>query len=174
MPEPLATRPPLPEVFGNYAIKGIEEVLAPAPVSWFPVTPGWQFLGLVLLLLLAWRAWLQLQRWRRNGYRRDALAHLKALRESGDPPVPQLLAIARLLKATAIAAYPRSAVASLSGRAWLSWLNSSTATPLFSGPAAELLESAQYRRSAPQPTDMSALFKAAEQWIEAHPEPTVD
>ena len=88
---------PLPEVFGNYAIKGIAEVLPPDPVSWLPVTPGWQVLGLLLLaLLLRWCA-ARYRHWRRNRYRGEALKALERL-VSG-PPDQALVRTATLLKA---------------------------------------------------------------------------
>ena len=171
MPDPVLTRPPLPEVFGNYTIKGIEEVVAPAQVSWWPATLGWQVLLAAAVLALAWWGFRRLQRWLRNGYRRAALGELRALSAGDDPPQQRLVSVARLLKATALAAYPRGDVAPLSGADWLQWLNHSTATPLFDEPSARLLCEAVYRPAAVSTADLAGLTAAVEQWILRHPGP---
>ena len=62
--------PPLPESFGNYAIRGIAEVLPPEPVSWIPVTTGWRLLGAAILLWVIYQGYRQYRAWRRDRYRR--------------------------------------------------------------------------------------------------------
>jgi hypothetical protein len=62
-------------------------------------------------VLVAFRAW---RKWRANAYRRAALRELAA----GE----SVAAMAEILKRTALVAYPRTDVASLSGPAWLAWL----------------------------------------------------
>lgn len=58
----------------------IPELLQPAlpPVpSWFPLPPGWLWLGAFLLIVLALIALFQCARWRRNLWRRQALEALQ-------------------------------------------------------------------------------------------------
>ena len=76
--------PPLPEVFGNYALGDFVEVVSPAGVSWWPQTVGWLWLGAGLLAYLGLRLWRFLRHWYRNRYRREAIARLQAdAREAG-------------------------------------------------------------------------------------------
>ena len=165
-------RPPLPEVFGNYSIRGIEEVLPAEPVTWWPSTLGWQLLLALLVLILAWRGWRLAVSWRRNRYRRAALAELQALQSCQTDNAHRLASLAALLKATAVYIYPRPEVAALSGHNWLTWLNGQTATALFSERSAQLLGEAVYR--AEPVIEGAALQQLAveiEDWIRSHPEP---
>jgi hypothetical protein len=165
--------PPLPDIFGNYAIKGISEVLAPEAISWLPSAPGWRWLGLVLLLLAGWRAWLALQKWRRNRYRRKALQQLDKLADNAGHGLLQ--ALSALLKGTALQAYPRIEVASLSGDEWLLWLNHNSGGACFSPTSAKLLTEAVYRAPAQgQTTEYRQLILEARNWIESHREASRD
>ena len=166
--------PPFPDVFGNYAIRGIEEIQAPGPVSWLPQTLGWQVLaGLLLLWLLnlGRRRW---QYWRRNRYRKFALLQLKAITTSAQESNRQLAAIAALLKATALQAYPRKEIAALSGSAWLDWLDQRTARPCFSK-TDELLTQQLYRDHREiGDEELKQLTLAIATWIREHREPGQD
>ena len=73
---------PLPDIFGNYAIAGIAEVISPDPVAWLPQTPGWRILGAVILVLLLRWSLKRYRDWRRNRYRRLALKELGRLHGS--------------------------------------------------------------------------------------------
>lgn len=164
--------PPLPDVFGNYAIRGILEVLPPDPVSWFPVTTGWKLLLLLALLALGRAAWLYWRRWRRNRYRAAALSELQCYRQETLPPIVRLHRIAALLKATALQAYPRRDIASLSGDRWLEWLDASAEDNIFGESSRALLLETLYRRDGvPQAQDIARLQQEAADWIRRHREP---
>lgn len=157
--------PSLPDAFGNYAIKGIEEVLPPDPVSWLPVTAGWKGLAMLAVGWFAWLVFKGYRRWRRNRYRREALRELERIRSA--EPAARLEAIAVLLKATALAAYPRGEVASLHGCAWTGWLDSEGAG--LSDASRRLLASDQYRPgSAVDPAAVDKLAAEAARWIGKH------
>ncbi|MFP2515687.1 DUF4381 domain-containing protein [Buttiauxella agrestis] len=58
----------------------VPELLNPAlprSISWFPLPPGWFVLGGVLLIALIIFGLFRLARWRRNVWRREALAALQ-------------------------------------------------------------------------------------------------
>lgn len=157
--------PPLPDAFGNYAIKGIEEVLPPDPVSWLPVTAGWKGLAILALAWFGWLVFKEYRRWLRNRYRRDALRELERTR--GAEPAARLESIAVLLKATALAAYPRREVAPLHGSAWTGWLEAQGAG--FSEQSRSLLASDQYRPASPaDPAAVDQLAAEAARWIGNH------
>ena len=96
------------------SLDNLREIILPPPVPWWPLALGWWVLLAVLCLAavsVAFRAW---RTWRANAYRRAALRELAA----GE----SVAAMAEILKRTALVAYPRTDVASLSGPAWLAWL----------------------------------------------------
>ncbi|GBU14241.1 hypothetical protein AwEntero_28420 [Enterobacterales bacterium] len=58
----------------------VPELLQPAlppAVSWFPLPPGWIYLGFILLAVLLIAFFFLFARWRRNLWRRQAQALLK-------------------------------------------------------------------------------------------------
>ena len=167
----MAELPPLPDIFGNYTIAGIIEVLPPDAISWIPSAPGWRFLALALILFTGWRAWLRWRHWQRNRYRAAALKQMQLLvAEHGEGPA-LLQPLAILLKATALQAYPREEVAQLSGEQWLNWLNQQTAAAKFSAASGNLLGRALYSgKQEIEPGLMQGLLQESSAWIRLHRE----
>ncbi len=158
---------PLPDVFGNYAIKGIAEVIPPEPVAWIPHTAGWKVLGAFAVLLLLRLLLSRYRTWRGNRYRRVALGELRQA-EQLEPDVA-LGRLAAILKSTALAAFPRDEVASLSGEQWLQWLASTTDTVVFGDNSRELIVESQYRRPAGIDREaVRVLVAEVADWIRLH------
>lgn len=146
------------------ALAGLADIAVPSPVSWMPQTWGWAALAALLLVAAAWAEVRRRRRREANRYRREALAELSTVeaRLRSDPSA--LAAIPPLLKRVALAAWPRSEVASLSGDAWVAFLRRQA--PLADA-AARLLDDAEYR-VALAPADAEACVRAARAWIEEH------
>lgn len=137
----------------------LHDIVTPPPVPWWPPAPGWYAVGAAALALLAFAAWKAVAHWRRNRYRRAALRELDRLPPTG-------AAVAALLKRTALAAYPRAEVASLTGPAWLAFLNRTGGTDAFTtGPGAALGD-AEY--TAHPPAADARLFDLARAWVRDH------
>ena len=131
----------------SISLQNLHDIVVPASVSWLPPAPGWYALGLTLLLLVLWGAFLWYRRWKRNAYRREALAELAHIENTlaGDGAAHLLLPrLPELLKRTALAAYGRGEVASLCGKSWLDFLDHSIGKPLFSGENGRLLLTCSY------------------------------
>ncbi|MGH8387515.1 MAG: DUF4381 domain-containing protein, partial [Pseudomonas sp.] len=83
------------------SIEQLKEIALPAPVSYAPQTWGWWvLLGLLVLtaLIIAARRYWQ---WKRDRYRREALARLAQLQQRSDD-LNALRELPELLKRTAI------------------------------------------------------------------------
>ena len=119
--------PALPDIFGNYALGDFNEVASPPAVDWLPQTPGWYLVGALVLYWLARAGWRRLKHWYRNRYRGEAVRQLAAIETSDDLVVE----VNRLLKLTALAAFPRPQVAALSGESWTEFLNAQCEQPVF-------------------------------------------
>ena len=128
-------------------------LILPPPVAFWPSTPAWYVLFATLALLLFWLGWRGWKRWRGNAYRREALA---ALRDAQDAE------IAAILKRTALAAWPRTSVASLAGADWAAFLRRTAPRALLDAAAAEKLA-----RLAYAPATAGARGDA-ERWIRFH------
>ena len=165
--------PPLPDVFGNYALGDFVEVVPPAAISWLPQTAGWRWLGLLLLGVVLYHGWKALRRWYRNRYRREAAAKLRRLQVEGERP-PGLEEVNQLLKRTALAAWPRHQVASLSGADWGEFLNRQCPQPPFSQLQIALLGEGIYRMTPLDPDTGRELLAASLTWVREHRNPLGD
>jgi hypothetical protein len=160
--------PPLPSIFGNYALKGISEVLPAQAISWLPTTVGWQIVAVIVLLLLGWRGYRYAQWWLRNRYRRHALQSLQELGQQHPRNGSLVPHLARLLKTTALQCYPRHEVASLSGDNWTDWLNAHSGGAEFSGCSMSLLSCDVYRPGRADEDQVGRLIQECAAWIEHH------
>ncbi|NOT12524.1 MAG: DUF4381 domain-containing protein [Methylococcaceae bacterium] len=92
----------------------LNDVILPSAVPWWPLAPGWYGILGVLFLAIIWQICRLWQRWQANAYRRAALHELSGLEDA--------VAIAELLRRTALAIVPRKVVAELTGTTWTDWL----------------------------------------------------
>ncbi len=156
--------PELPEIFGNYTLGNFHEVVSPDAISWWPQTTGWAFVAAGLALLGGYRAWKRLLHWYHNRYRKEAIARLRQLPDSGNTATE----VNRLLKLTALAAFSREQVASLSGEQWVQFLNQQCPTPVFDASQRELLALATYTGQEVDQASGRALLQASRAWVEQH------
>ena len=159
--------PPLPDIFGNYVLQDVVEVVAPTAISWLPQTKGWLILGLVLFALLLRYCARRVRLWYSNRYRREAEKRLQDLEQTAVQS-KLLSELNRLLKLTAMAAFSREQVARLSGDEWVDFLNSCCPTAPFSGELRQLLVTGTYRGLEPQDTTRQQLFSACNNWVCEH------
>ncbi len=160
------------------SLSNLRDLALPAPVPWWPPAPGWWILAAGLLLaglLLALRA---AARYRANAYRREALRDLDALerdieRDIGRTDAARLAQrMAALLKRAALAAYPRSEVAGLSGAAWLAFLDRTARIDAFSKGPARRLPDLAYGTAADGDADaLRGTAAAARLWLRTHRAP---
>ena len=161
------------------SLQNLHDIATPAPAAWLPPAPGWYALGLSLLLLIAWFLLKGYTAWQRNWYRRQALMELaqleKGLNDSAryQQLLPQL---SELIKRTAIVAYGREPVASLNGAEWLTFLDKTGSTDLFTTGDGQLLVDCSYQPdtwfTALSQKQLSGLYKAVHHWINRHQQKT--
>ena len=159
--------PPLPEVFGNYALGNFVEVVPPGPIDWLPQTLGWQIVGIVAAALAVRYSFKKLRYWYRNRYRREAAQRLKKIEQIADGD-KLIMEVNRLLKLTALVAYSRETVAKLSGPPWVDFLNEQCTAPVFSNSQMSFLARGSYERMDINKTAIDGLLKASARWIEEH------
>ncbi|MGH8353830.1 MAG: DUF4381 domain-containing protein [Pseudomonas sp.] len=156
----------------------LEPLIAPAPLAWWPPAPGWWLLAALLPLLL-WGLWwlrryLPLRRRREppeqplDPLRQAALAELAQLRKPYDGPAEiWLQQLNGLLKRLCRIHYPESRSHTLSGRAWLAFLDNRC-------PAAGLtrwmilVEGAYRSECKLDDKAITGLNQAVEIWIRKH------
>lgn len=154
--------------WGNPSLRTIIEPEFPESISMVPTTPGWWILLLVLVGLLLRALWRRRQRYLRDRYRRDALAQLatiKARLAAGELEAARELA--PLLRATAIAAAGREALAGLQGDAYAAAL-AELAPDQDRLPVADLQHLAYAPLDDAGGLDIEVIVAALERWIQQH------
>jgi hypothetical protein len=156
------------------SLENLVDIVVPPTVPWWPPAPGWFVVGVVLLVLGFWVVWRAWKRWRAAAYRRAALVEFRQLKtEAADSRHREaaLQHLPELVKRVALAAFPREAVASLSGVEWLRFLDRTGHTDVFVQGAGQLLPELAYdpRLAAQLDTDaMEELFRIVQHWIRGH------
>lgn len=147
----------------------LHDLVVPEGVPWWPVAPGWWVLAGLLLAgtaMVAWRAW---RRRLRNAYRREALALIDRL-ESAPPDSDEacVSAVSTVLKRAALTVWPRAEVASLSGEAWLRFLDRTAGVECFTAGAGCCLGEGRFLADRRGAVDLPALLEVARLWIARH------
>jgi Domain of unknown function (DUF4381) len=156
------------------SLENFFDIVAPPSVPWWPPAPGWCVVGGIMLILSFWVAWQGWRRWRAAAYRRAALAEWRQLKtQANDSGLREatLQHLPELVKRVALAAFPREAVASLSGEAWLRFLDSSGHTDAFTHGRGQLLPALAYDPKLIAQLDMRTvddLFRVVQCWIRDH------
>lgn len=156
----------------------LEPLIAPPAISWWPPAPGWWLLALLGIALLAvlWMLRQHLPRLRRRApastgldpLRQAALDELAQLRKPYDMPAgPWLQQLNALLKRLCRASYPDSHSHTLSGRAWLAFLD--TRCPAAGLTRWMILVEGGYRAECRlDDKAIDGLLQAVETWIRKH------
>ncbi|AIG01104.1 alpha-2 type XI collagen [Pseudomonas fluorescens] len=146
------------------SIEQLQELGLPAPVSYWPQTWGWwALLGLLILVLLVWaaRSWLK---WRRNAYRREALARLDALEDMRELPV----LLKRVALSMPLAPAERQHIPTLSGAQWQAFLQRHAGAPVPADLSRQLAELAYAPADALSPEQRTWLLAQCRSWVEGH------
>ena len=147
----------------------LRDIHTPAMIETWPPAPGWWLLAALAVALMLYGLYWLIQRWRANRYRREAISELTALKRDWDAhqdDLAYLEALQRLLKRVALTRFPREDVASLTGEAWVQFLDRSTGSHHFSMGNSEALIDGAYREDIS--IDIVSLEKTARTWIEKH------
>ncbi|HET6960387.1 MAG TPA: DUF4381 domain-containing protein [Vicinamibacterales bacterium] len=152
----------------------LQGIVTPPAVSYRPQTIGWYVVGAVLLLVIAWVVSRVVAYRRANRYRRAALDELIVIEQrlTGKDRSKALVELDALVKRVALTAYPRERVASLSGAAWLSFLDATFHGTRFSAGDGKALADLPYQSAGQREQfaarNAAALVTLVRQWIRGH------
>lgn len=143
----------------------LRDLHLPDMTSWWPVAPGWLLLAVLAVLGLALLIRRAIMKWRINRPRRLALKRLGIISaefEQGASAVTLGKELSELTRRAMLAYSPRSAVAGLTGDAWLKWLDQGLDDKPFSEGAGRILESLPYMNPTrvDDDTDVHGLISA--------------
>ncbi len=144
----------------------LRDIHLPAARGFWPPAPGWWGVAALLVLLIAGAAFMAWRRYRARAGERSAMRALVDA-EAGfrAERTPERLApIAVLLRQIALAKFPRRRVASLTGPAWLRFLDESGGRGRFTEGPGQVLAGVPYQRSLPVDLDADALMALVHEW----------
>jgi hypothetical protein len=151
------------------SIEQLQELPLPAAISYSPQTWGWWVLLVIGILLVSAVSLLKFRRWRRDRYRREALARLDQIEHSSDDSA--LREVPELLKRVALSMPQRPDVGSLSGQAWQDFLQRNTAIALpedFATRLAILAYAPDAVLTSLDAQKRKELLSLTRQWVESH------
>jgi cbb3-type cytochrome oxidase subunit 3 len=169
----MADQPAQLDAATRATLQQLADISVPPAVSFVPQTWGWVALAILLLVAIIAIAYVRHRRREANRYRREALAELDrlefAMRDDAGRE-QAVLALPPLLKRVALAAWPREAVAPMTGARWVEFLQGHAGSRPFPDAAGRLFEDIEYRvGGSPVGAEEAELFaRAARQWIEGH------
>ena len=145
----------------------LRDIHLPTTVSWWPPAPGWWLLLLLVLFIywLAWR-WIRQRRLKQQSVAVLAQQELRRIRddyERSQDKTRLVRDLSELLRRTSISLFPRQESASLTGAAWLEFLDRQTGETHFTRGEGHVLIEAPYRDNVDY--DAQALLQHVEAWL---------
>ena len=143
----------------------IRDIHLPDPVIWWPPAFGWWLVLLLTITLIILMFWSYKKITRKTAVKsaRHLLSQIQMKKNWDDPR--KLTALSALLRRTAISVYPPEQVASLTGQAWLEFLDRPFKEKKFSSIQGQQLINNPYQRTID--SDLKPLFEFSEQWLTA-------
>ena len=157
------------------SLDNLHDIILPPPVSWWPPAPGWWVLAAALLFAASFLIALCIRLYLKNAYRRAATTLIEELRNRvDDTPASQVVhELGIILKRTAIAAYGREKVATLTGNEWKDFLAGSTQSPIFDERTMNLLTQNVYSNMNPSGDELKLAIEQSLQWLMLHKQPAL-
>ena len=156
-------------------MEGLNDIVVPPAVAWTPTTVGWYVLVAVVVVAAGWIALARHRTRVANRYRRDALEELAAIEGALGEHASRadaLVAIPPLIKRVALSVTSRAQAASLTGDAWLAFLDQAYGGDGFSSGPGRLLPKLAYQPAErlENVTEQQAreLLELVAVWIGSH------
>lgn len=145
----------------------LRDIHLPEAISWWPPAIGWWLLAALVPLLAGILYWLY-RRLTRKTALKTAKKVLAAIRQDNTmDDLTKLSEISILLRRVAISTASRSRTASLTGEAWLAYLDGAMPGAPFSQGVGRYLSDARYRKETPGDLDIVRLINLCEDWLKA-------
>lgn len=134
----------------------LRDIHLPAPISWWPLAPGWYILAILILVLIAIASvcWYRhRQKWRKQ----QVIFHMLENYMNQQPP--HWTCVNLLIKRVAFIHHSRKHIAGLHGEAWLTWLDTITQTTAYTQHEGRILLTWPYQKNSPNHADLTPLIK---------------
>ncbi len=148
----------------------LRDLHLPETIGWWPPAIGWWLSALLILLLLLFSIWLYKRITRKTAVKTAKKILLSIKQDSALGDRDKLVALSELMRRVAVSLSPREEAASLTGQAWLDYLDSTLEGTPFSSGEGNVFASAHYQKAITNDVDISALITLCEQWLFAQKE----
>lgn len=145
----------------------LADIHLPGKPAFWPPAPGWWILSFVVLALVTWSV-LKFRRYQKlKKHRQHIMQALQSLeRQLQEGRSNEAVAeMNMMLRRLALMHYPHKQIASLTGKQWLEFLDTSGRTTDFSQGAGRILADAPYLPQMPESFDIKGLNKAVKNWV---------
>lgn len=137
----------------------------PEAISWWPPAIGWWLLVISVIGLVVFVYWLYQHLTRKTAVKMAKIALMGIKNNKDWDNTQKLRELSALLRRVAISISPRADVASLTGVAWLHFLDAHLQNTPFKTGIGGLLADAPYRQSSVSDAQLSELIKLCEHWL---------
>lgn len=145
----------------------IGPILEPDPVLFSFETVGWLILVVLLLIVFLIVLVKQFKLYKKNTYRREAIKRLKLLKNQEGQNHFQINQLNILLKQVAINTFGREKVATLYGKEWFEFLESTSKNTKFTSYLA-VFSNAIYESKDANEKDFNTIIQLTKTWIKTH------
>ncbi len=143
----------------------LRDIHLPQSIGWWPPAIGWWLLAVLIPLLCFLIFYLYKRITRKTAIKTAKKLLDKIKKDSSLDNMHKLIALSELLRRVAISISPREQVASLTGKAWLKYLDSTILGTPFSKLPGALLANSHYQKTAPTDSELMQLMKICENWL---------
>lgn len=145
----------------------LKDIHLPASISWWPPAIGWWLLAALSIALIVGGYWLYKRLTRKSAVKTAKRLLLNLKQAQQQDALQQLTQLSIVLRRVAMSHYPRAETASLTGRAWLEFLDRNVGGTPFSHGIGQVLADAHFRKTPPADLDLPAIFRLCEDWLNA-------
>lgn len=143
----------------------LRDIHLPEVIGWWPPAPGWWLTMILIPLLLGLGFWCFRRLTRKTAVKLAKKQLTLLLMDKHQDNADKLKHVSMLIRRTAISVAPRNDCASLTGKAWLEFLDSSLSGKPFSEGTGRLLADAPYRAYRPSDGEIADLVRLCEEWL---------
>jgi len=145
----------------------LRDIHLPDAINWWPPALGWWIVALFIPLCCWFIVWLYKRITRKTAVK-TAKKLIIALKQNSDlSQMEKLSQLSELIRRVAISQSPRTETASLTGQAWLKYLDSTIKGTPFTQGVGQVLATAHYQKSTTTDLDISAITQLCETWLKA-------
>ena len=145
----------------------LEDIHYPAQPGFWPPAPGWWLLLFASLIILYFAQRKLRQVLRHRSELRETQRALEKLQQqlASENQQQAISDLNIFLRKMALTHFPQEDIASLTGKAWLQFLDRSGNTKAFTEGAGIILDEGPYRARLPDKIDTADLINAVQSWV---------